>query len=160
MRLARCEKGHYYDKDKFSACPHCTGTQVAPSETVAYEDPNAKKEEPPAPKPAAPKVEVEERAPFVADVSYSTEDLAKTSEEKLYTEELKPMTDESKPFAQDEKLFTEEVDQMSGGEDLDDMKTVMLDETEVFGSVPVREEPVEETIVKENAEESTTEPIV
>ena len=67
MRLARCERGHFYDKDKFTSCPHCTGMQVAPSETVAYEDPDAKKEEPVAPvKEPEPqkKVEVEDRMMF------------------------------------------------------------------------------------------------
>lgn len=67
MRLARCERGHFYDKDKFTSCPHCTGMQVAPSETVAYEDPDAKKEEPVAPvKEPEPqkKVEVEDRIMF------------------------------------------------------------------------------------------------
>jgi len=23
MELARCEKGHYYDREKFEKCPHC-----------------------------------------------------------------------------------------------------------------------------------------
>lgn len=25
MNLSRCEKGHFYDKDKYPACPHCSG---------------------------------------------------------------------------------------------------------------------------------------
>lgn len=72
MRLARCERGHFYDKDKFTSCPHCTGMQVAPSETVAYEDPDAKKEEPVAPvKEPEPqkKVEVEDRMMFSSSQS-------------------------------------------------------------------------------------------
>ena len=24
MNLCRCEKGHFYDKDKYSSCPHCS----------------------------------------------------------------------------------------------------------------------------------------
>lgn len=25
MNLSRCEKGHFYDKEKFATCPHCSG---------------------------------------------------------------------------------------------------------------------------------------
>lgn len=25
MNLCRCEQGHFYDKEKYSSCPHCTG---------------------------------------------------------------------------------------------------------------------------------------
>lgn len=25
MNLCRCEKGHFYDKEKYATCPHCTG---------------------------------------------------------------------------------------------------------------------------------------
>ena len=25
MNLSRCENGHFYDKDKYSSCPHCSG---------------------------------------------------------------------------------------------------------------------------------------
>lgn len=27
MLLHKCEKGHYYDKDKFAACPYCAMEQ-------------------------------------------------------------------------------------------------------------------------------------
>lgn len=88
MRLARCERGHFYDKDKFTSCPHCTGMQVAPSETVAYEDPDAKKEEPVAPvKEPEPqkKVEVEDRMMFSSSqpVQETPEPAAANEEEDL-----------------------------------------------------------------------------
>lgn len=87
MRLARCERGHFYDKDKFTSCPHCTGMQVAPSETVAYEDPDAKKEEPVAPvKEPEPqkKVEVEDRMMFSSSqpVQETPEPAAAANEEE------------------------------------------------------------------------------
>ncbi len=25
MNLCRCERGHFYDKEKFATCPHCAG---------------------------------------------------------------------------------------------------------------------------------------
>ena len=28
MNLVKCEKGHYYDSDKFDTCPHCAGNVV------------------------------------------------------------------------------------------------------------------------------------
>lgn len=28
MNLCRCEKGHFYDKDKYSSCPHCSSSHV------------------------------------------------------------------------------------------------------------------------------------
>lgn len=39
MNLQRCEKGHYYDADKFVSCPHCSGGAAAVSdETVSVRD--------------------------------------------------------------------------------------------------------------------------
>ncbi len=25
MNLSRCEKGHFFDKEKYAVCPHCQG---------------------------------------------------------------------------------------------------------------------------------------
>lgn len=34
MVLHRCEKGHYYDSDKFAECPYCSlGNNVVEDET-------------------------------------------------------------------------------------------------------------------------------
>ncbi len=27
MKLKRCENGHFYDQDKFAACPHCAAIE-------------------------------------------------------------------------------------------------------------------------------------
>lgn len=64
MRLAKCEKGHYYDKDKFTSCPHCAGEQIMPGETVAFSDEESAKGEEQKDTPVVPKVEVEDRVPF------------------------------------------------------------------------------------------------
>ena len=59
MNLKRCENGHFYDTDKFSSCPHCSGesandaamavtaamdisNDVTIPETAAYENRNLK----------------------------------------------------------------------------------------------------------------------
>lgn len=185
MRLARCEKGHYYDKDKFSACPHCNGMQVAPGETVAFEDPDAKKEEAPAEPaaPAAPKVQVEDRVPFSKN-PYSTEELAKNDQAKLFTEEVEPMADtgEEKPetVGKEPRLFTEEMNPLENGaaeeeQPLDEMKTILLEEeqpTATSEPEELTEEPEEETepekkeeieaeaVETETVETETTEPEV
>ena len=117
MRLARCEKGHYYDKDKFSTCPHCNDMQVAPSETVAYEDPEAKKEqEAVAPEitetPEMPKVQVEERVLFSAATPVD--------------EENNEIEDD---FAQSSPSVTED--------DLDDMVTIRLSEHDAMVSAAI-----------------------
>ncbi len=31
MNLCRCEKGHFYDKEKYATCPHCAGGSAADS---------------------------------------------------------------------------------------------------------------------------------
>lgn len=37
MNLCRCEKGHFYDKEKYATCPHCTGGVAADdSRTAAF----------------------------------------------------------------------------------------------------------------------------
>lgn len=28
MNLSRCEKGHFFDKEKYAVCPHCQGELV------------------------------------------------------------------------------------------------------------------------------------
>lgn len=39
MDLTRCSKGHFYDAEKFSECPYCSGSEVKDfTETVAYTD--------------------------------------------------------------------------------------------------------------------------
>ena len=37
MNLIRCEKGHYYDGDKFSTCPHCAPNEDDRDVTVSIE---------------------------------------------------------------------------------------------------------------------------
>ena len=39
MNLTRCAKGHYYDMDKFSTCPHCSNVSEGMGETVRYTQP-------------------------------------------------------------------------------------------------------------------------
>lgn len=43
MNLSRCENGHFYDKEKFSSCPHCAsgGSKDESMTTVFTEDLNA-----------------------------------------------------------------------------------------------------------------------
>lgn len=36
MNLCRCEKGHFYDKEKYATCPHCAGPAGDDSRTVAF----------------------------------------------------------------------------------------------------------------------------
>lgn len=35
MNLCRCEKGHFYDKEKFSTCPHCAGGSASDDSLTA-----------------------------------------------------------------------------------------------------------------------------
>lgn len=35
MNLKRCDRGHFYDADKFVSCPHCAGGMGNSEETVA-----------------------------------------------------------------------------------------------------------------------------
>lgn len=37
MNLKRCDKGHFYDADKFASCPHCAGGIGNSDETVAMQ---------------------------------------------------------------------------------------------------------------------------
>lgn len=117
MRLARCERGHFYDKDKFTSCPHCTGMQVAPSETVAYEDPDAKKEEPVAPvKEPEPqkKVEVEDRIMFSSSqpVQETPEPAVAANEEEALDEMVTIRLNE-----QEAAVATEKVEQLQAEEE-------------------------------------------
>ena len=34
MNLTRCAKGHYYDMDKFSMCPHCASANEGMGQTM------------------------------------------------------------------------------------------------------------------------------
>ena len=36
MNLTRCAKGHYYDMDKFSMCPHCASANEGMGQTMRY----------------------------------------------------------------------------------------------------------------------------
>lgn len=36
MNLTRCSNGHFYDADKFDACPHCNSSTVAVPSTEGY----------------------------------------------------------------------------------------------------------------------------
>ena len=39
MNLCRCEQGHFYDKEKYSSCPHCTGGSASDEKrTEAFTD--------------------------------------------------------------------------------------------------------------------------
>ena len=38
MNLVRCEKGHFYDGDKFKTCPHCTADEDDRSVTIAAQE--------------------------------------------------------------------------------------------------------------------------
>lgn len=51
MKLIRCEKGHFYDVEKFGTCPHCTGgaddevTRPLPKRDLGQDDiPTSKKD--------------------------------------------------------------------------------------------------------------------
>lgn len=35
MNLCRCEKGHFYDKEKYATCPHCAGGSAADNSLTA-----------------------------------------------------------------------------------------------------------------------------
>ncbi len=157
MRLARCEKGHYYDKDKFTTCPHCSGMQVAPGETVAYADPNAKTEMPDSIKP---KVEVEDRVPFDPPKNmYSTEELSKNEEAKMYTEEIDPMAESTlnkkETAAEEEKTDAFSNSTPKNDKPLYEMKTVMLDEEQA--AVPAFNKADEDRKQKEAAEKEAAE---
>ena len=37
MNLCRCERGHFYDKEKYSSCPHCAGGSASDDKlTLAF----------------------------------------------------------------------------------------------------------------------------
>lgn len=38
MRLERCERGHFYDAERFSTCPHCDQTTVTGTVLINQED--------------------------------------------------------------------------------------------------------------------------
>ena len=40
MKLTKCAAGHFYDADKYSACPHCNPMGAAPNTTVQSGNPN------------------------------------------------------------------------------------------------------------------------
>ena len=35
MNLCRCENGHFYDKEKYASCPHCSGGSAADDRLTA-----------------------------------------------------------------------------------------------------------------------------
>ena len=152
MRLARCDKGHYYDKDKFQACPHCNGMQIAPGETVAFEDPNKPKEEPK--KVEEPKVEVEERVAFSVDETKSESNYAKES----FVEEVEVAE------AVIEEPSVQEVE-LESGKPLDEMTTIVIEEenaakeTPVVKPEPVKEEPKAEPVKEEPKPEPDDAPV-
>ncbi len=57
MNLCRCEKGHFYDKEKYSKCPHCNGTALLLEEALS--PPDIKSIAPPTPVLPAPPVRPE-----------------------------------------------------------------------------------------------------
>ena len=36
MKLIRCVNGHYYDKEKYTTCPHCSSNETNTNETVPF----------------------------------------------------------------------------------------------------------------------------
>lgn len=153
MRLARCERGHFYDKDKFTSCPHCTGMQVAPSETVAYEDPDAKKEEPVAPvKEPEPqkKVEVEDRIMFSSSqpVQETPEPAVAANEEEALDEMVTIRLNE-----QEAAVATEKVEQLQAEEEFVPHEEKREEEQEIV----IEPELEEDTVEIEEAESSKEE---
>ena len=165
MRLARCERGHFYDKDKFTSCPHCTGMQVAPSETVAYEDPDAKKEEPVAPvKEPEPqkKVEVEDRIMFSSSqpVQETPEPAVAANEEEALDEMVTIRLNE-----QEAAVATEKVEQLQAEEEFvpheekrkEEQEIVIEPEEVPASAVNTEPELEEDTVAIEEAESSKEE---
>lgn len=165
MRLARCERGHFYDKDKFTSCPHCTGMQVAPSETVAYEDPDAKKEEPVAPvKEPEPqkKVEVEDRIMFSSSqpVQETPEPAVAANEEEALDEMVTIRLNE-----QEAAVAAEKVEQLQAEEEFvpheekrEEEQEIVIEPEEVPASAVNTEPELEEdTVAIEEAEPSKEE---
>ena len=153
MRLARCERGHFYDKDKFTSCPHCTGMQVAPSETVAYEDPDAKKEEPVAPvKEPEPqkKVEVEDRMMFSSSqpVQETPEPAVAANEEEALDEMVTIRLNE-----QEAAVAAEKVEQLQAEEEFVPHEEKCEEEQEIV----IEPELEEDTVEIEEAESSKEE---
>lgn len=153
MRLARCERGHFYDKDKFTSCPHCTGMQVAPSETVAYEDPDAKKEEPVAPvKEPEPqkKVEVEDRMMFSSSqpVQETPEPAVAANEEEDLDEMVTIRLNE-----QESAVAAEKVEQLQAEEEFVPHEEKREEEQEIV----IEPELEEDTVEIEEAESSKEE---
>ena len=153
MRLARCERGHFYDKDKFTSCPHCTGMQVAPSETVAYEDPDAKKEEPVAPvKEPEPqkKVEVEDRMMFSSSqpVQETPEPAVAANEEEALDEMVTIRLNE-----QEAAVAAEKVEQLQAEEEFVPHEEKREEEQEIV----IEPELEEDTVEIEEAESSKEE---
>lgn len=153
MRLARCERGHFYDKDKFTSCPHCTGMQVAPSETVAYEDPDAKKEEPVAPvKEPEPqkKVEVEDRMMFSSSqpVQETPEPAVAADEEEALDEMVTIRLNE-----QEAAVAAEKVEQLQAEEEFVPHEEKREEEQEIV----IEPELEEDTVEIEEAESSKEE---
>ena len=153
MRLARCERGHFYDKDKFTSCPHCTGMQVAPSETVAYEDPDAKKEEPVAPvKEPEPqkKVEVEDRMMFSSSqpVQDTPEPAVAANEEEALDEMVTIRLNE-----QEAAVAAEKVEQLQAEEEFVPHEEKCEEEQEIV----IEPELEEDTVEIEEAESSKEE---
>lgn len=143
MRLARCERGHFYDKDKFTSCPHCTGMQVAPSETVAYEDPDAKKEEPVAPvKEPEPqkKVEVEDRMMFSSSqpVQETPEPAVAANEEEDLDEMVTIRLNE-----QEAAVAAEKVEQLQAEEEFVPHEEKREEEQEIVIEPELEEDTVE-----------------
>lgn len=54
MNLKRCDKGHFYDVDKFASCPHCAGGMRSAEETVAIQPEDSIKTEALTPQKLAP----------------------------------------------------------------------------------------------------------
>lgn len=154
MRLARCERGHFYDKDKFTSCPHCTGMQVAPSETVAYEDPDAKKEEPVVPvKEPEPqkKVEVEDRMMFSSSqpVQETPEPAVAANEEEALDEMVTIRLNE-----QEAAVAAEKVEQLQAEEEFVSHEEKREEEQEIVIEPELEEDTVEIEEAESSKEES------
>ncbi len=164
MRLARCERGHFYDKDKFTSCPHCTGMQVAPSETVAYEDPDAKKEEPVAPvKEPEPqkKVEVEDRMMFSSSqpVQETPEPAAAANEEEDLDEMVTIRLNEQEAAVAAEKVEQLQVEEefVPHEEKREEEQEIVIEPEEVPASAVNTEPERTEENIEPELEEDTVE---
>lgn len=83
MNLKRCDRGHFYDVDKFASCPHCAGGMRSAEETVAIHPADSIKTETLTVKKIIPKNPIPEEETLAHTINQvketlSVEDDAKT----------------------------------------------------------------------------------